>query len=66
MNDRAPRRAITLDVNAPGREGPSDQVIKNEIKSQARGYTVRSGVSEKSGAESRVRELGNIPFDQDL
>ena len=66
MNDRPPRGTVTLDVNAPGREGPSDQVIENEIESQARGYSVRSGVAEKGGTKSRVREFGNIPFDQDL
>src|SRR5437667_3120953 len=32
MNDRTPRRTITLDVNPTSREGPRDQVIKNEVE----------------------------------
>src|SRR5580704_493624 len=66
VNDRTPGRAITLNVNPPGGEGPRDQVIKNEIESQARGYSVGGGVAKTSGTESRVRKIGEVSFNQNL
>src|SRR6185436_20570918 len=60
VDDRPPGRAVALEEDLAGGEGPGDEVVEHDVEAETGGDPVGGGAPQESRAEGAVGQPGHV------